>query len=206
MTADEPTEARRLPPGHHGIPAELVARNQRERLIAAMAEACAEEGYAEVAVADVVARARVSTATFYKHFDSKRDCLLAAHSELFKRLLEEINAACAAAPAGEKQVRAAIETCLELFAADPPTARLLTVEILAAGPAGSELYGETIEDLARRLRGNLNEGEEQTVADAEWAVVASLMALAARRVMADDADSLPELGGELTRIALAPRR
>jgi alpha-tubulin suppressor-like RCC1 family protein len=39
--------ARRLPPGSHGIPADLVARNQRERLIAAMAEECAEVGYAE---------------------------------------------------------------------------------------------------------------------------------------------------------------
>ncbi|MET0559952.1 MAG: TetR/AcrR family transcriptional regulator [Solirubrobacterales bacterium] len=205
MTPDEPTEAQRLPAGHHGIPAELVARNQRERLIAAMAEACAEEGYAEVAVADVVARARVSTATFYKHFASKQDCLLAAYSELFKRLLEEINVACAAASAGEEQVRSAIETCLELFAADPPTARLLTVEILAAGPVGSELYGKTVEDLARRLRGDRDAGDDQSVADAEWAVVASLMALAARRVMADEAESLPELGDELTRIALRLR-
>jgi len=29
---------RRLPPGPHGLPPELVERNQRERLIAAMAE------------------------------------------------------------------------------------------------------------------------------------------------------------------------
>jgi hypothetical protein len=38
---------RRLPPGPHGLPPELVERNQRERLIAAMAEVCAERGYAE---------------------------------------------------------------------------------------------------------------------------------------------------------------
>ncbi len=36
---------RRLPPGPHGIPPELVERNQRERLIAAMAEVCGENGY-----------------------------------------------------------------------------------------------------------------------------------------------------------------
>lgn len=74
--------SRRLPPGSHGIPAEVVARNQRERLIAAMAEVCAEKGYAECSVADVVKRAGVSSVTFYEQFADKRDCLLAAHRQL----------------------------------------------------------------------------------------------------------------------------
>jgi AcrR family transcriptional regulator len=195
----------RLPPGQHGLSPELVARNQRERLIAAIAEACAEESYAEVSVADIVARAGVSTATFYKRFDSKRDCLLAAHAELFGRLLEEVGAACAAAPAGEKRIRAGIGTCLELLAADPPSARLLTVEVQAAGPAGSELYARSVAELAGRLLGEQATAAEDLVTDAEWAAVASLVALVARRVMAGEAVSLPELEDELTRIALAAR-
>jgi hypothetical protein len=44
----EDDRARRLPAGSHGIPREVVERNQRERLIAAMAEVCAERGYAAV--------------------------------------------------------------------------------------------------------------------------------------------------------------
>jgi AcrR family transcriptional regulator len=201
--AEERPEAQRLPAGQHGIPAELVARNQRERLIAAMAEACAEKGYAEVAVADVVGRAGVSTATFYKRFDSKRACLLAAHAELFARLLEEVDAAGATVPDGEQRVRAAIATCLELFAADPPTARLLTVEILAAGPEGSAQQARAIADLARRLRAVADAGTGTDVGDAEWAAVASLTALVARQVMAGEAGSLPGLEEELTRIVLA---
>ena len=59
-------EDRRLPSGSHGIPAEVVARNQRERLVAAMAEVCAEVGYAEASVAGVAKRAGVSSVTFYK--------------------------------------------------------------------------------------------------------------------------------------------
>jgi AcrR family transcriptional regulator len=195
----------RLPPGQHGLPPELVARNQRERLIAAMAEACAEESYAEITVADVVARAGVSTATFYKRFDSKRDCLLAAHAELFGRLLEEVDAVCATAPAGEKRIRAGIGTCLELLAADPPSARLLIVEVLAAGPAGSELHARSVAALAGRLFGDRGAGAEVAVTDSEWAAVASLAALVAREVMAGEAASLLELEDELTRIALAAR-
>ncbi len=55
--------ARHLPPGSHGIPADLVARNQRERLIAAMAEECGERGFAETSVARIAKRAGVSSLT-----------------------------------------------------------------------------------------------------------------------------------------------
>lgn len=189
----------RLPPGQHGLSPELVARNQRERLIAAIAEACAEKSYAEVSVADVVARAGVSTATFYKRFDSKRDCLLAAHAELFGRLLEELDAACAGAVEGER-VRVGVRTCLELLAADPPSARLLTVEVLAGGPAGSERYGSAVAELAARLAGRREGGAD----GAEWARAAALVALVARRAMAGATASLPELEDELTAIATAP--
>ena len=211
MIADEPSGARRLPTGHHGIPPDLVARNQRERLIAAMAEACWEESYAEVAVADVVGRAGVSTATFYKCFADKRDCLLAAHEELFARLLEEIDATRAEASPGEERVRAAVETCLELLAADPPTARLLTVEVLAAGTAGSELHAKAVTALARRLRpdqepaagGRGDAGDQMGIPTAEWAASAAIVATIGREVMAGRAASLPERVEELTRIALA---
>lgn len=204
--APEPPETQRLPPGQHGLSPELVARNQRERLIAAIAETCAEESYAEVSVADIVTRAGVSTATFYKRFDSKRDCLLAAHAELFGRLLEELDAACAAASTEEERIRAGIGTCLGLLAADPPSARLLTVEVQAAGPAGSELYARSVADLAGRLFGNrADAASEEAVPEAKWAAVASLAALVGRQAMAGEAASLPELEDELTRIALAAR-
>ena len=57
--------SRQRPPGSHGIPAELVARNQRERLVAAIAEECAEVGYAEAASAAAAKRADVSSLTVH---------------------------------------------------------------------------------------------------------------------------------------------
>src|SRR3954447_21398882 len=93
MSADREA-IRRLPTGAHGIPPDVVALNQRERLIAAVAEACAEHGYAETSVAELAQRASVSTATFYKLFAGKRECALEAHGELLERLLEEVDRAC----------------------------------------------------------------------------------------------------------------
>ncbi len=189
MSPADGDEARRLPAGVHGIPADVIARNQRERLVAAVAEACAEHGYAETSVADLAQRAGVSTATFYKLFADKRECALEAHRELLGRLLEEIDRACAGAE-GEAKARAGVHTALALLAADPPTARLLTVEVLALGPAGAERNDAAIGALAERL-------------GAEWSTVAGTSMLVGKRVMAGEAAALPELEDELVAMLIA---
>ena len=180
----EESASRRLPPGSHGIPADVVARNQRERLIAGIAEACAEGGYAETSVADAAKRAGVSTATFYEQFAGKRDCLLTAHGQLLERLLEEVDRAREAESAGNEKSRAALRAMLALLEADPPSARLLTVEVLAAGLEGVEHHDALVEALGRRL-------------DAEWVPVAGMLALIGKLVMAGEASRLPSLEDEL---------
>lgn len=187
---------RRLPTGAHGIPAEIVARNQRERLYSATAEACAEKGYAETRVLDFTERAGISTSTFYELFAGKRECALEAHQELSARLEEEVDRVCGEAGGGEAGVRAAIRTVLELFAADPPTARLLTVEVLVLGPDGAERNDQAVAAFARRLAGSRGAlGVEPT--DADWAAVAGASMLIGRQVMAGEAAGLPGLVEEL---------
>jgi AcrR family transcriptional regulator len=177
-------KAQRLPPGPHGLPPELVARNQRERLVAAMAEVCAEGGYAAATVAEVVRRAGVSTASFYRQFKDRRECMLASFEELFGRLLGEIERACEAEEEPAAKARAGIRTAATLLAGDPPTARLLTVEIAAVGTEGVRLQQEAIEQLAMRLREAREPGAAAPtqLPSAEWAAVAAMAALVARGV------------------------
>lgn len=214
MRSEEGEAARRLPAGPHGIPAELVARNQRERLIAAIAEACAERGYAETSVADVTKRAGVSTVTFYRQFADKRECVLAAHRALLERLLEEVDRAREAAGGGEAKLRATIRTALALLAADAPSARLLSVEILAVGPEGMKRHDAAVEAFASRLgvAGNpdddaSSEGgprRDSPLPHADWALVAGIFALIGRLVVAGEAARLPELEEELVA-TISPR-
>jgi len=172
--SEEKTAHRRLPPGSHGIPADLVARNQRERLVAAIAEECAEAGYAEATVSAVAKRAGVSSLTFYRQFEGKRECMLAAHEELLGRLLEAVDSADAPA----------LRTTLAVFAADPPSARLLTLEILAAGPEGVERHSAMVGALAERL-------------GCGWVPAAGMLALVGKLVAAGEAQRLPALQDEL---------
>lgn len=186
---------RRLPPGPHGIPPELVERNQRERLIAAMAEVCAERGYAESSVAEVAKRAGVSTASFYRQFKDKRECMLVSFEELFGRLLGEVERACAAEVAPAAKLHAGARTVASLLAGDSPTARLLTVEIAAVGTEGVRTQHEAIDRSAALLRAA--RGSDAAIPDstpsAEWVAAAAIVALVARRVAEGRSASPAEL-------------
>src|ERR687889_66607 len=78
MTAPRSLD-RPLPRGRNAAPREVVRESQRGRLLGAMAACVGESGYADVSVADVIARAGVSRKTFYEHFDNKLECFLAAY-------------------------------------------------------------------------------------------------------------------------------
>lgn len=159
-----------------------------------MAEVCAERGYGEVSVADVTRQAAVSTASFYRQFADKRECMLASFEELFGRLLEEVGRACSGEIDPAVKLRTVIVATAGLLAADLPSARLLTVEVLAAGADGVALQHAAIESLAaelQRVRG-LNSDEEPTETEA-WATVAGMVALVARRAIDGEAPSAAEL-------------
>lgn len=146
-----------------------------------MAEECAEAGYAEATVSAVARRAGVSSLTFYKQFADKRDCMLAAHRQLLGRLLEEVDRI-AEEEDEAARARATTRTALALFAADPPSARLLTVEILAAGPEGVKRHDAMVEAFAERL-------------ETSWVISAGVLALVGKHVVADEASHLPGLEG-----------
>ena len=132
-----------LPRGRHAASREVVWRSQRGRLLAAMAGAVADKGYAGVAVADVIARAGVSRKTFYEHFDNKEQCFLAAYDAGVELILAAIDEAIRdAAPDPVAIARAGTSAYLDTLAANSAFARTFLVEVLGAGP----------EALARRSR------------------------------------------------------
>jgi AcrR family transcriptional regulator len=124
-----------LPRGRHAAPREVVARSQRGRMLVAMAAAVADKGYARVAVADVIERARVSRRSFYEHFENKEDCFLAAYDVGVDLLLGAIESA--VADAGDDLAAAAeagTRAYLGILATNPDFAHTFLIEVLAAGP------------------------------------------------------------------------
>jgi len=173
----------------------VVERNQRERLIAAMAEECAAGGYAATSVTGIARRAGVSTASFYRQFKDRRGCMLASFEELFGRLLEGLERACAGEDDPRKKAEVGIRTAAALLAADSPTTRLLTLEILAVGNQGARLQHGAIDRLASALR-EVREAADDSPSlfpTTEWAAAAAMVSLVAKRVAEDRSADAAEL-------------
>src|ERR671918_1641864 len=90
-------QSHQLPPGRHGLSRDYVAQNQRERILAAVADVTSAASYAEMTVEDVIVTAGVSRRTFYEHFKNKDEAFLAAYDAVSGQLVEQVMAAVEAA-------------------------------------------------------------------------------------------------------------
>jgi AcrR family transcriptional regulator len=197
----------RLPRGRHGLSPEFVARNQRERLIAGLTQALYEVGYQKTTVSLIGQRAAVSKSDFYKHFESKDDCFIAAYEAAIARLREQVATACEATEGEEwaRRVRAAVAALLKLLAAEPALASIALVEGLRAGRGVYDRYQAAVESFVALLR----EGAPSTPSGGEApaatdeAVVGGIASLLGRRVLAGEAEQLNQLFPEILEFALS---
>jgi len=128
----------RLPRGRHGMSRSEVVEAQRRRMLLAVAEAMAADGYTATSVADVIERAGVSRETFYQQFSSKLDCFLAAFDAGGELLLAGMQEQFATGGEPLERLEGALRAYLETIAANPMFARLFLVESVAAGPRAIE--------------------------------------------------------------------
>jgi AcrR family transcriptional regulator len=135
--------ARMLPPGR-GTPREESARNQRERLFAAMAATVAEKGYEAMTVADLVALSGVSRSAFYRHFEDKQECFLAAIESLVEPALDTIEGG-NMQPVRKDLAKEAFEALIGRIARQPAAAKMCFVEVYAAGPEGVAVIDRTMD-------------------------------------------------------------
>ena len=208
QSSEYPPELARLPPGRHGLPREFVARNQRERLIAGIAEAIAANGYSGTTITDITRAAAVSRRTFYEHFPSKDDCFVAAHEAVIGELQERISEAFDTEEEWPRAIKAGIAAMLEFLSSSPNLARLCMVEALVAGPAAAERYDAVIESfLPYFKKGRVDRppgGLPRLSSTTEEALVGGLVSLISRRIIAGKTAELKKLLPNLLEFTLTP--
>jgi AcrR family transcriptional regulator len=195
-----------LPAGRHGYSREQVEHHQRERLIAGLAEAVAEKGYATVTLADIVKQAKVSRRVFYANFESKEQCFLAAFEVVVAHLRELVLEEVEEVDGWPQKAIAATRAVLAFLAAEPDLARLCLVESRGAGPAVAARFNEAVGELApllRQGRGERPEGE-RLPDSTEDSTIGSLVSLAYRKAAAGEAEQLEDLFPECAELALLP--
>lgn len=196
----------RLPRGRHGLPREFVAQNQRERLLAALAECLEEKGYDRTTVSAVGKRAGVSKSDFYKQFESKDACFVAAYDDAVERIRVVVLAACAERKDWAGGVLAALAALLELFAAETAQAQLVLVEGLRAGRGVYDRYQVALQSFVPYLRDGAPApaGSSRPPQATDEAVVGGIASLLARRILAGETKSMPGLLSEIAEFALTP--
>lgn len=196
----------RLPRGRHRLPFEVVVENQRRRLIAGAARALAEQGYAELTVKHVIEAAGVSRTTFYANFDNKRDCVLAAHRDVFERLLALLLRACATEREWPRKVRAAFATAFTFVREAPDEARLLTLDALATDLTIARQVIDSNAHLAALLR----DGRRHTPLGSalpdltEEGLIGAVSSIIGGRLLEGGGEALGGMEHELVQLVLTP--
>jgi AcrR family transcriptional regulator len=142
-----------LPRGRSRLPHDLAHAAHRDRLIRAIVSAVHDLGFANVTIKDVVQRARVSKAVFYEHFETKKQCFLAAArlgvEVTFEDMLEATRARLehgyegeAVEPNSVRVIAVGMRSYLELMMEEPEFAWVYYVELPAVGTEGLALQDE----------------------------------------------------------------
>jgi AcrR family transcriptional regulator len=181
-----------------------VIQNQRERMLAAVADVASAASYAEMSVEDIIVTAGVSRRTFYEHFRNKEDAFLAAYEEAAGRLLAAVRAGYESREGFVDRVRAGIEMFLMLLAADPAFARMCIVEVMAAGPEAVQRRNEAMQAFAMMFEENAREFlDEPPPSDlTAETVVGGIYDVIYTRIQRGEIRQLPELAPDLAKSAL----
>jgi AcrR family transcriptional regulator/DNA-binding MarR family transcriptional regulator len=162
-----------------------VAGIQRQRILTAMAEVCAQRGAPDVTVAHIVARSGVSRRTFYELFCDREECLLAALDQAVARATTAVLPAYDQPGRWRERIRAGLTAGLVFMDHEPGMARLLLVESLGAGPQALQRRTRIVRALIAAVdegRREIRTGKQPPPLTAEGVVGAILAVLHTRLI------------------------
>jgi len=180
---------------------------QRGRIIDAMARAVSARGYANTAVADVIAEGGMSRRTFYKYFSNKEDCFLAAYDFAVEHVAQDVvRAYLGSGPNWRTQMRCAFERFIGYVVAEPAFARLCLVEVLAGGPRALERRAAAVARFTAFIGGAAANvpGRELAPPLLPEAIVGGVQSVISARLLQGRADELPDLVDDLIFWGMVP--
>jgi AcrR family transcriptional regulator len=195
-----------LPPGRHGLSRSYVERNQRERMLDAVADVVSFKGYVAMSVEDIVSAAGVSRRTFYDQFESKETAFLEAFDQVGGELLARVGAAYEQSAGFPEGVIACLREFLEFNATEPRYADMCIVEVLAAGTEAIQRRNRVMKALAQLVqRGaeTMRNGLRPPELTAET-VIGGIYEVVYSRVLAGLASELPQLLPDLAYSMMLP--
>jgi AcrR family transcriptional regulator len=176
---------------------EFVARSQRERLFAGMAQVVKRCGYAATTVDDIAAASHVSRKALYAHFSGKEDVLLQAYGAVVERLVTGAGPAIAEQGDWKSGLRTLFDCVLEYFAREPAFAHLSLIEVAAATPKSRKLQRESLAGVREMIERAAAHGARPVSDTTVDGMLGGMMYVVAKAVEERPPDDLPTLRLEL---------
>ncbi|MCG2593281.1 TetR/AcrR family transcriptional regulator [Ramlibacter sp. XY19] len=174
------------------------ASQHRSRLLEGMAHAVAAKGYGETTIADIVREASVSRRTFYEHFSTKAECLVALYEAASRNALKVLRDAIDPARDWEAQVEHATAAYLGAMAANPVLMRTLFIEILHVGDEGLAARRRLNQEIADFIRARVAMPPELAMA-----VVGGIHELVLQAIEDGKVSELPQITGAAVALVKA---
>src|SRR6185369_15809531 len=128
----------------------------RHRLLEGMAHAVAAKGYGDTTIADIVREAGVSRRTFYEHFTTKAQCLIALYGAASRNALKVLRESIDPRHEWQTQVERALAAYLGCMVQNPVLMRTLFIEILGLGAEGLAARRRVNQEVAEFMLGVVN--------------------------------------------------
>lgn len=190
--------------------AEGAGSEHYTRLLQGMAHAVAAKGYAETTIADIVREAAVSRRTFYEHFSTKTECLIALYETASRLALQAVSEAFDPAQPWHAQVEQAMAAYFDYLAQDPVLLRTLFVEILGLGMPGLVVRRRVNDEIANFIQVAINSSGDSVegpavhlTSEMAMTVVGGINELVLEAIEQNRAGDLRELVVPATRLVRA---
>jgi AcrR family transcriptional regulator len=167
-----------------------------------MIDCCAEKTFGATTIADLVSRASVSRTTFYKLFTDKRDCFDAAVTLCTERLAATLAAGAQGHDSPAEATRRAAAAGLELLAAEPQLALVLSGDVVGVDPDRVDCYAGLMIPALEGLWAEADEPPRKHSSPGMAFGRAQLLVF--REVAAGRAERLPEHLPDVVYLAIAP--
>jgi AcrR family transcriptional regulator len=201
-----PGQRRGLARGKHSVSRSLVVHNQRERILDAVANLVAQDGYAALTVERIAGRAAVSLHAFYEHFSGKEDAFLVAYELGHAKGLTTVERAFATQSDWRFGIREAISSLFDFLASEPAFAHLALVDTLTATRRMAEHATDGVAAYGAMLIPGAEQATDLVLPPAATieAIAGGLSELCLTYALLGRIERLPELLPRATYFALAP--
>ncbi|MEX0972176.1 MAG: helix-turn-helix domain-containing protein [Solirubrobacterales bacterium] len=188
------------------LPREFIALHKQRRIMDAVAELTAEQGYEATKISDIVKRAGVARKTLYDNFEGKEEVFLAAFDAARDEVMRRVEEGSADADGDgdwQQRVEGGLAAFLGYVAEQPTVARMCMIEALSATPETTKRYEDALEAFVALTRRALPEDERlpETIAET---LVGGVAWIVYQQIRRGEAERAEDLLPELTEFMMAP--